>query len=94
MAQKPNRYKEMEQLMTMALIADAALFLLYLIFAAVGVIWLKVILAIFTIVIALGGLALLYLSQELLRKRSLWLSTGFFSIFLCILVSLILAFPG
>ena len=74
MAQKPNRYKEMEQLMTMALIADAALFLLYLIFAAVGVIWLKVILAIFTIVIALGGLALLYLSQELLRKRSLWLS--------------------
>ena len=94
MAQKRNRYKEMEKMMTTGLIADAVIFLLYLIFAAAGVIWLKVILAIFTILIALAGLALLYLSQELLRQRSLWLSTGFFAIFLCILVSLILAFPG
>ena len=93
MAQKRNRYKEMEKMMTTGLIADAVIFLLYLIFAAAGVIWLKVILAIFTILIALAGLALLYLSQELLRQRSLWLSTGFFAIFLCILVSLILAFP-
>lgn len=94
MAQKRNRYKEMEKTLTTALIADAVVFLLYLIFAAAGVIWLKVILAIVTILIALAGLALLYFSQELLKKRSLWLSTGFFSIFLCILVSLILAFPG
>ena len=94
MAPKRNRYKELEKVMTTGLIADGVLFLLYLIFAAAGVIWLKVIFSIFTILIALAGLAILYLSQELLRQRSLWLSTGFFSIFLCILVSLILAFPG
>ena len=94
MGSNRNRYKEMEKNMTVGLIADAALFVLYLIMAAAGVIWLKVILAIFTILIALAGLGLLYLSQELLKQRSLWLSTGFFSIFLCILVSLILAFPG
>lgn len=93
MAQKRNRYKELEKMMTAALIADGALFILYLIFAAAGVIWLKVILAISTILIALAGLALLYLSQELLRRRSLWMSTGFLAVFLCIVVSLILAFP-
>ena len=93
MAPKRNRYKEMEKMMTTGLIADGALFLLYLIFAAAGVIWLKVILAILTMVIAAAGLGILYLSQELLKQRSLWLSTGFFSVFLCVLVSLILAFP-
>ena len=93
MTSKRNRYKEMEKMMTTGLIADGILFLLYLIFAAAGVIWLKVILAILTILIALAGLAILYLSQELLKTRSLWLSTGFFSVFLCILVSLILSFP-
>ena len=93
MAPKQNRYKEMEKIMTSALITDGVLFLLYLICAAAGVIWLKVLLAIATIVIALAGLAILYLSQELMRRRSLWLTTGFFSVFLCILVSLILAFP-
>ena len=94
MAPKQNRYKEMEKIMTSARISDGVLFLLYLICAAASVIWLKVLLAIATILIALAGLAFLYLSQELLRKRSLWLTTGFFSVFLCILVSLILAFPG
>ena len=93
MAPKRNRYKEMEKMMTAGLIANGVLFLLYLIFAIAGVIWLKVILAIFTILLAVTGLTILYLSQELLKQRSLWLSTGFFSIFLCIIVSLILAFP-
>ena len=90
---KQNRYREMEKLMTTALIADAVIFVLYLIFAGVGIAWLKIVLAILEILLALGSLSLLYLSRELLKPRSLWLTTGFFSLFLCTLVSLILAFP-
>ncbi len=90
---KPNRYKEMERKMTTALISDAALFLLYLVFAGSSVVWGKVICAVATLLISLACLALLYLSQELLKRRSLWLSTGFFSILVCVLASLILAFP-
>lgn len=93
MAPKRNRYKEMERRMTTALIADAALFVLYLIFAAAGVIWLKAIIAIITILLSLGSLVLLYMAQELLRQRSLWMTTGFLSVFLCTVASLILAFP-
>ena len=93
MAQNRNRYKEMENLLTKGLIADGALFVLYLIFAIAGVIWLKVVLAICAMLIALAGLALLYLSKELLKERSLWLSTGFFAVFITLLASLILAFP-
>ncbi len=91
--EKRNRYQQMQQMMTKALITDAAAFIIYLIAAGNGVLWLKVVAAIASIVISLGSLALLYLSQELLRKRSLWLSTGFFSVFMCVLASLILAFP-
>lgn len=93
MAPKRNRYKELERRMTAALIADAVLFVLYLIFAAAGIIWLKAIIAIITILLSLSGLVLLYMAQELLRQRSLWMTTGFFSVFLCTVASLILSFP-
>ena len=91
--EKNNRYKEMERTMTKALLADGAAFLIYLIAAGNGVTWLKVVTAICAIVVSLGALALLFLSRELLKKRSLWLSTGFFSVFMCVLASLILAYP-
>ena len=93
MAQKPNRYKELEQLMTVALIASAVLFVLYLICAIAGILWLKVVMAIITILFCLAGLAFLFLTNELLRQRSLWMTTGFLSVFLCLVVSLILNFP-
>jgi len=93
MAQKRNRYKELEQLMTIALIAGAVLFLLYLICAIAGILWLKVVIAIIAILLCLAGLTLLYMTKELLRQRSLWLTTGFLSVLLCIVVSLILNFP-
>ena len=88
-----NRYRQLEKLMTSALIADGVLFLLYLIFAACGVIWLKVILALCVILISGGCLTLLYLSKELLRKRSLWMSTAAAAALVCLLFSLILNFP-
>ena len=89
-----NRFKEMEQYLTIFLIASTIDFILYLIFAGIGIIWLKVITAIFAILLPVLCLALLYLTKELLKQRSLWLTTGFFGIFLCTVVSLIANFPS
>ena len=90
---KRNRYKEMEKMMTAVLIADAVLFLLYLIFAGAGVAWLKWVCGVLNILVSGAGLAFLYMSRELFKQRSLWLSTGFFAIAVCVLASMILAFP-
>lgn len=94
MGKRRNRYQEMERCMTWALIADGVLFLLYLIFAGLGILWLKVILAIFIIAISLIALAFLYLTKELLRQRSLWMSVAAAGILICMLFSLILNFPS
>ena len=94
MARKPNRYKEIERNMTLALCADAGFFILYMIFAGLGIIWLKVILSIVCIVISAFLLWLLYVSQELLKRRSLWITTGAAAILVCLLFSLILNFPS
>ena len=89
-----SRYKELEQRLTVLLITTAADFILYLVFAGAGIIWLKVITAIFAILIPVLCLALLYLSKELLKQRSLWLTAGYFGLFLCTVVSLIANFPS
>ena len=93
MAQNHNRYKEMERYMTYALLADAGLFLLYLIFAACGIIWLKVILAILAIILSGLCLGFLYITKELLRKRSRWMSVAAAAVLVCTLFSLVLNFP-
>ena len=93
MAGKTSRYKVMERKMSYILLADAALFLLYLIFAWTGVVWLKIITGILAFLLSGGCLAFLYLSQELLKKRSLWMSTAAAAIALCTLVSLVLNYP-
>lgn len=94
MEERRNRYKDLEQLMTVLLIAAAVDFLLFLIFSGVGILWVKVVTAIFAILMPLLSLAFLYISQELLRQRSLWLTTGFASILVCTIVSLICNFPS
>ena len=94
MEERRNRYKDLEQLMTVLLIATAVDFLLFLIFSGVGVLWVKVVTAIFAILMPLLSLAFLYISKELLRQRSLWLTTGFASILVCTIVSLICNFPS
>ncbi len=91
---KRSRYKDMEQSLTITLIASAIMFILYLVFAGAGIIWLKVLTAIFTILMPILCLTLLYLTKELLKQRSLWLSAGFLGIFLCTVVSLIANFPS
>ena len=88
------RYKQIDQLLTRVLIADTAIFLLYLIFAALGVSVLKVLLAIIAILLSGLSLAYLYKLGEFKKARSRWLVMGFCSIILCTLVSLILNYPS
>ena len=94
MANNRIRYRQLERYMTYALIADAALFLFYLLFAGLGIVWLKVTIAVLAIVLSAACLAYLYLSQELLRRRSLWMTAGAAAVLICILASLLLNFPS
>ncbi len=94
MARKESRYKQQERYMTYALLADAAIFIFYLIAAGSGIVWLKVILAILGLLLSAMMLGLLYLTKELLRQRSLWISVGAAAVFVCLLFSLILNFPS
>jgi hypothetical protein len=91
---KRNRYRELESLMTKVIIGDAFIFILYLIFAANDLGTLKVISSIITIAASLLSLGWLYLTGEFKRRRSLWMVTGFIGIALCVVVSLLLGFPG
>lgn len=89
-----RRYKDIERFLTQVLIADAAVFVLYLIFAGIGIGWLKVITTILCIVASVACLALLYMTGEMKRARSRWLVLGFGAIVVCLLVSLILNYPS
>lgn len=91
---KPLRYKEMERYMTYALCSDAAIFVLYLLFAGLGITWLKVVFAIIALVLSGLLLGYLYMTKELLKRRSFWISTGAAAIVVCTLFSLILNFPS
>ena len=94
MRTKKNRYKEMERSTTIVLLTDLLLFIFYLIAAANGIIWLKVILFILAFFLSLLCLLFLLYAGELLKQRSLWMSAAFAAIAVCILVSLVLNFPS
>ena len=91
---KKSRYKAMETVVTAALCLDAVIFLAYLIFAGFGLVALKVTAVVFCVLISGAVLYFLYITRELLRKRSIWMTLGAACIILCILVSLILNFPS
>ena len=91
---KRMRYKEIDQLLTRGLIADTAVFVLYLFFAAAGMTALKVITVIIALIASALCLAYLYMLGEFKKRRSRWMVMGFGSIILCILVSLILNYPS
>ena len=91
---KRNRYREMESLMTKVIIADAFVFVLYLIFAANDLTALKVTASIISIAASVLSLVWLFITGEFPRRRSLWMVTGFIGIALCVIVSLLLGFPG
>jgi hypothetical protein len=93
MAQR-NRYQDLTRLMTAALIGSAVLFILYLLFAGLGIVWAKVLTAIFAILLPVLCLGFLYLCHEFKRRRSHWMILGFAAIAFCTLVSLITNMPS
>ena len=93
MSEKQGNFQQFESFLSTLLLGDLGIFLLYLLFAAVGVGFLKIVLAILGIVLALFCLWILYRRKELLRSRSLWMTCGFASITLLIIVSLIFRVP-
>lgn len=94
MSRRNTRYKKMERMVTAALCLDLAIFLAYLIFAGNGMIALKAISSVLSILISGAILYFLYMTRELLRRRSLWMTLGAACILLCTLVSLVLNFPA
>ena len=91
---KKSRYKAMETVVTAALCLDAVIFLAYLIFFFFGITGMKVITTILCFLISGIVLYFLYITRELLRKRSIWMSLAAACIILCVLISLILRFPA
>lgn len=91
---KRNRYKQMEELLTKILLADAAIFVLYLIFAGTGVTALKAITAIIAILVSGLSLAFLYMNGEIKKRRSRWMVAGFGAVLVCLLVSLVVHYPS
>ena len=89
-----KRYKELEQMMSRILIADVIVFALFALFAGLGVVALKVICAIVTIIVSGLCLAFLFMTGELQKRRSLWMVVGFVSVLVCLLVSLICNYPS
>ena len=89
-----RRFKENERILAYGLIADAAIFLLYLLMAGLGVAWLKWILAVAALLLSAAGLASLYLTGEIRRHRSLYLVVGFAAVAVVILFSLLLNYPS
>lgn len=94
MAKKNSRYKKLESIITIVLCINAVLFLAYLVFAGMGMITLKIIIAIICALISGLILYYLYMTKELLRKRSIWMTLAAACIIICILFSLVLNFPA
>lgn len=88
------KYRQLQQYLTYGILASAVLFVLYLVFAGIGIIWVKVVTAVLSILLSFGCLVLLYLRNELFRQRSLWITTAAAAIIVCLLLSLILNFPS
>ena len=94
MSNNRERYRQMEKYMTIALLADAVLFTLFLLFAGLGIVWLKVLTAAIAIVLSLLCLAYLFITKELAKRRSLWMSVSAGAVLVCIIASLILNYPS
>ncbi len=84
----------MVRFMKTVLAADAAVFVLSLLFAAFGVGWLRGILRFLVIVCSAAGLVLLYMNKELFKPRSRWMVVSFAAILVCVLVSMICNYPS
>ena len=93
MAKRNNRYRQFDLLMTRVVLGAVFVFLLYLLSAATGIGWLKGLTAVVAIVGSGLMIGYLYLTQEWLKKRSLWMTLSFASIILLTIMSLICKVP-
>lgn len=91
---KKNSFRKFESFLTRVILGELAGFLLMLLFAALGVGWLKWILAVAVILVSGAGCALLISKQEHKRRRSWWILASFAGMLLCTLVSLIAGYPA
>ncbi len=91
---KQGRYRQIEQFMTVLLLLSLAMFIIFLIASGSGILWLKVICSIITILLCGLSLAILYMTRLLWKPRSLWMTMSAGSIVICLLFSLILNFPS
>ena len=91
---KRMRYKTIEKYLTYVLLADTAVFALFLLFAGIGAIALKVLTALAVIVASSLALAYLYMIGETKKRRSRWIVLGFACLLLVLFVSLILKYPA
>ncbi len=87
-------YKQLSFYLSIAVIANAVLFFIYMICAGVGVAWAKIFLAIVCLLLSVATLAALYFKKELLRPRSLWMTLAAGAVLILLLFSLILNFPS
>lgn len=94
MANRRKKYKQFEQAIAKTLAVNGLVFVLYLISAGTGVIWLKVTTTLICLAISGYCLYVLYASNELLRRRSLWMTMASAGIAICVLFSLLLNFPS
>ena len=91
---KKNSFRKLESFLTRVILGELAGFLLMLLFAALGVGWLKWILAVAVILVSGAGCALLVSKQEHKKRRSWWMLASFAGMLLCTLVSLIAGYPA
>lgn len=91
---KRNPFRKFERLMTRAILGNLAVFVMMLAAAAIGIGWLKWLLAILVLSASALGCAILVLKQEHRRPRSHWMLASFVSLLACTLASLILGFPA
>ncbi len=94
MENKRKRYRQFERIMGIALLADAGLFVLFLIFAGMGSFWPKAIAAVLAVLLASCCLCYLYITKEIFKRRSLWMTVGAAAIILCIFASVLLNYPS
>ena len=91
---KKMSFKQLERYLTIAVIAEAVMFVVFMISAGAGITWLKIFMGILCVIISAGCLGLLYMRKELLRPRSLWITLASGAILLLLLFSLVLNYPS
>ncbi|MBE6977364.1 MAG: hypothetical protein E7438_01805 [Ruminococcaceae bacterium] len=94
MEKKQPRFRQLESFLTLILYVDLALFVAYLVTAGLGLVVVKIILAVAAMLVAAFCGWMLYCAKELFKPRGLWLTCAFFSVILCTAVSLICNFPA